>query len=252
MKKTACLLIHGYAGTPFEMEPLIPPLAELGCTIDLPTLPGHGTTIAEFRRTFFPDWLQHVEERFRILADSHDLVVPIGFSMGGSLALTIAATYAHSPQMGGVIALSPAHTIVNVPPRSKRDIWLLLTPLLQFFRPEIPIAINDKARDIAPFQGYETPLCLPQLQSLVEGVAAMRGMLHRLTCPLYMMYDLHDRVCPPENALRIAKDVSSPEVRLRWLRMTERVTSHHMLTTHRETRQIVAAEVAAFVRRLGA
>lgn len=247
---TACLLIHGFGGTPFEMEPLAPELRKLGCTVELPVLPGHASSIADFRRTFFPDWLGLAEERFLALAENHDCVVPIGFSMGGSIALTLAAKYAHLPQTRGVIGLAPAHTIVRFPPRDKRDFWLLLTPLLRRLRPEIPIRQNPDANAIAPFEGYETPLCLPQLWSLITGVAAMRALLPRLRCPLFLMYDLGDRVCPPENALRIARDADSTDVTLRWLRMRDTKTSHHMLTTHTETRELAAKACARFVRRL--
>ena len=107
---------------------------------------------------------------------------------------------------------------------------------------------QKKARDIAPFEGYETPLCLPQLNSLLQGIAAMRKGLGQVRCPLLLMYAVNDRVCPPENALRIAQDAASEHISTRWLRMQENVTSHHMLTTHRETRKITAAAVADFVQ----
>ena len=84
---TACLLLHGFGGSPFEMEPLVPGLTSLGCTVDLPTLPGHDSSVGEFRRTFFPDWLAYAEDRYLSLCRSHKLVIPNGFSMGGSLAL---------------------------------------------------------------------------------------------------------------------------------------------------------------------
>lgn len=247
--KTACLLLHGFGGTPFDVEPLIPGLEALGCTVDLPTFPGHGTSIAEFRRTFFPDWLAHAEERFLTLAQSHDLVIPIGFSMGGSIALTLAAKHAALPQAGGVIGLAPAYRLCGFFPFNPHTSWLAFTPLLQYIRPEIPIPGSSAESDaIAPFRGYESPVCLPQLHSLVQGLKSMRALLPNLTCPLLMLYDVNDSVCQPEFALSIAREVAACDVSLRLLRMKEHITSHHMLTTHRDTRDKVAQEVAAFVR----
>ncbi|MDL2207127.1 alpha/beta fold hydrolase [Desulfovibrio sp. OttesenSCG-928-M16] len=246
----ACLLIHGFAGSPFEMEALVPGLEALDCTVDLPALPGHDAGLEAFKRSFFPDWLAFAEERFLALCQKHDMVIPIGFSMGGSIALSIAAKHSAMPQTGGVVGLAPAHTILNFPPKNKKEAWLWLTPVMQYLKPQLDMAVNLAAQEIAPFKGIESPLCLPQLWSLIKGVAAMRGLLPNLHKALFLMYDLHDRVCPPENALRIAKDVSSKDVTVRWLRMEERVTSHHMLTTHRETRGKVASEVAAFVARI--
>lgn len=247
----ACLLLHGFAGTPFEMESLTPGLEALGCTVELPLLPGHGAGAAAFRKTFFPDWLAFAEQRFLALCQSHDQVIPIGFSMGGCLALTIAARHSGRPQLAGVAALSPPHTILRFPPRSKKDVWLWLTPLLQYLRPEVPISSPKQASlAAAPFQGLESPLCLPQLWSLIKGSRLMRRELPKLTRPLFLIYDLNDQVCPPENALRIARDCASKDVTLRWLRITERAGSRHLITTHRQSRDQAAAATAAFVRRL--
>ncbi|MDL2280167.1 alpha/beta fold hydrolase [Desulfovibrio sp. OttesenSCG-928-G11] len=246
----ACLLLHGFAGTPFEMEPLAPGLEALGCSVDLPLLPGHGAGLAAFRKSFFPDWLHFAEQRFLTLCQSHDKVIPIGFSMGGCLALTIAARNSSRPQLAGVAALSPPHTILRFPPQSKKDLWLWLTPLLQYLRPEVPISQNPASLAAAPFQGLESPLCLPQLWSLIKGSGLMRRELPKLTRPLFLIYDLNDHVCPPENALRIARGCASTDVTLRWLRITERAGSRHRITTHRQSRDLAAAATAAFVRRL--
>ena len=242
--KTACLLMHGYAGSPFEMEPLVPGLEGLGCDVDLPTLPGHDTSINDFRQTFFPDWLGHIRERLLILQECHDQVILIGFSMGGAIALSLAAE--HAP--AAAVALSPPWQAYRLFPL-KRHSWLALTPLLKYFRPEIPLPPpKPESRAIAPFKGYDGPLCLPQLHSLEQGVRAMRGLLPKLACPLLMLYDLNDRVCPPDFALSIARATSSQDICMRMTRMRETVTSHHMITTHRDTRQIVIAEVNRFVR----
>lgn len=249
--KTACLLLHGFAGSPFEMEPLIPNLKALGCTISLPALPGHDSSIADFRRTFFPDWLAAAEEHFRNLLATHDLVIPIGFSMGGSLALLLAARHATAPQLGGVIALAPAHKAYRFFPFRRRSSWLALTPLLRFIRPEIPLpGPSEASRTIAPYRGYTTPLCLPQLYSLSQGLRTMRDELPKITCPVRLITEAHDRYCPPEGVLSIARAVSSDDVTLRMVRMREHITGHHMLTTHRDTRERVAVKVTRFIDKL--
>lgn len=248
--KTACLLLHGFGGTPFEVEPLIPGLEALGCTVDLPTYPGHSGDIAEFRRTFFSDWLAHAEERFLALTQCHDLVIPIGFSMGGSIALTLAAKHSKLSQTGGVVGLAPAYQVYRFFPFNRRRSWLILTPLLQYIRPEIPVSASNPESDaIAPFRGYENSICLPQLHSLAQGLKRMRALLPELSCPLLMQYEVNDGICQPEAALRIARDVAAQDISVRLLRMNEHTTSHHMLTTHRDTKDAVAGETAAFVKR---
>ena len=246
--KTACLLIHGFGGSPFEMEPLVPELEALGCHIDLPTLPGHGTTIAEFRRTFFQDWLACAEERFIKLTENNDLVIPIGFSMGASIALILAARYQAFAHVQAAVALAPAYDLYRFLPL-KRLAFRLSASLLQYIRPVLPIPVSgQESRDMAPYKGYEGYLCLPQMVSLGKGLSTMRSLLSNLSCPLLMMFEVRDSICRPEAALYIAQSISSANVSVHLLRMAENVTSHHMLTTHRDTREKVASETADFVR----
>ena len=244
----ACLLLHGFAGSPFEMEPLVPGLTDLGCTVDLPTLPGHDSTIEEFRRTFFTDWLAHAEERYLLLRRQYSNVIPIGFSMGGSLALLLAAR--HNPagvvSLAGPVCLNPSFSL------SPKTAWLLFLPLLKHIRPVIPRRLpKPESRAIAPYRGYDGASYLPQLHSLAKGLAELRRVLPDVRCPALVMHDARDGSSWPGSALAIARKASSPDLTLIYTRMREQFTSHHMLTTHQETRETVAAEVRRFVARIG-
>lgn len=243
---TACLLVHGYAGGPFDLEHFVPRLKALGCHTELPTLPGHAASIPDFRKTFFADWLGRAETILQQLLPSYKKVFLIGFSMGASICMTLASRY---PVAGTVAMSTPWQAYRLFPP--KRSSWMVLTPLLKYIRPEIALPPpRPESRAIAPFQGYEGPLCLPQLHSLDQGLRAMRSVLRNVTCPLLMMHDLHDKVCLPENAVSIAKRCRSKDLTLTFTTMQERVTNHHMITTHRETRDFVLEESVAFVKRL--
>ena len=244
----ACLLLHGFAGSPFEMEPLVPGLTDLGCTVDLPTLPGHDSTIEEFRRTFFTDWLAHAEERYLLLRRQYSNVIPIGFSMGGSLALLLAAR--HNPagvvSLAGPVCLNPSFSL------SPKTAWLLFLPLLKHIRPVIPRHLpKPESRAIAPYRGYAGASYLPQLHSLAKGLAELRGELPNVRCPALVMHDARDGSSWPGSALAIARGAASRDLTLIYTRMREQITSHHMLTTHQETRETVAAEVRRFVNRIG-
>lgn len=247
-KRAACLLVHGFGGTPFEMQPLEPSLKALGCTVDLPALPGHEGDIDRFCETLYPDWLAHAERRFLSLGESHDSVFLVGFSMGGSIALTLAAKHARHPALKGVVALAPIWRVYRFAAIRTQSAWTLLAPLLRHFKKRVALPPpNPASRAIAPFAGHDRVLPLPQLHSLAKGVAGMRRLLPELVCPVLFLCDARDSVCPPDGALRIARASSSADVLLRLYRMRENVTSHHMLTTHRETGDAVAAQVAAFV-----
>ncbi|MUV38487.1 hypothetical protein JNUCC1_02325 [Lentibacillus sp. JNUCC-1] len=78
-----CLIIHGYTGGPFEVEPLATYLRQsLNWDIRMPTLPGHGETIA-IEDMSHKKWIQASEDTLKQLLKQHDDVYVIGFSMGG-------------------------------------------------------------------------------------------------------------------------------------------------------------------------
>ncbi len=243
----ACLLLHGIAGSPFEVEPLAPGLRDLGCRVVMPTLPGHDTTVADFRATFFPDWLEHAEKAYLELKKEHQRVVVIGFSMGGALAMHLAAR--HGP--AGLVTLAAPLYLYTFRPWRVRDWRLVFAPALRHIRPEVPVRrAKELSRAIAPFKGYEGVICLPQFHSLNLGLRPLRRMLPQIHCPALVMHDIGDRIVFPDCAKEIAESLSSPDVRLHYTRVQETVTSHHMITTHRETREFVADAVTGFVRRI--
>src|SRR5438045_2046546 len=49
--RTGVLLLHGFGGSPVEVQPLALSLADKGYTVDVPLLPGHGTTPRDFAAT---------------------------------------------------------------------------------------------------------------------------------------------------------------------------------------------------------
>jgi carboxylesterase len=85
------LLIHGFASTPPELRRLGEVLAANGFRCHAPALPGHGTTPEDLERTTWEDWAACVAAEFDELASECDDVMVVGQSMGGTLALHLAA-----------------------------------------------------------------------------------------------------------------------------------------------------------------
>lgn len=89
----ACLLIHGYTGGPYEVEPLAEYLKEqTDWHIEVPTLPGHGEVL-KLADIAYTDWIEAAEESFKKLTAAYDKVYLIGFSMGGMIAAYLTAKY---------------------------------------------------------------------------------------------------------------------------------------------------------------
>ncbi len=94
-------------------------LAERGYTILCPVLAGHATTLAEMMPTRWHDWYASVATAYDQLREHCEAVFPIGLSMGGLLALHLAA----HRLVAGVVAISTPSSVQN---------WRI--PLFKIFR----------------------------------------------------------------------------------------------------------------------
>ena len=78
------------------MRGLAEAFAAAGFSVELPRLPGHGTTVEDMMTTGWADWTAEAEAAYQRLAARTEQVVVAGLSMGGSLTLWTAA-----PASGG-------------------------------------------------------------------------------------------------------------------------------------------------------
>jgi carboxylesterase len=243
-----CLLLHGYAGRPFEMKFLEADLHAAGHEVETPTLPGHDGDPEAFARSRFEDWLSGAEEALGALRARCPQVVVAGFSMGGTLALALAQRHC----VAGVATVSAPVFLCRLLPYFSPDPLLFASGLLQFLRPRLESsAPSRESRRIAPWQGYEGVHFARPLHSFKTAARRVRRGLSRVTAPILVLHGVRDRAVHPDNAWEILTGVSSPRRELHLLSVRETVTSGHLLVTHEETRASVSALVLGFARSLG-
>lgn len=246
-EKIVCLLIHGFGGSLVEMEPLALALEAEGFEVVRLTLPGHATSIEDFSRTFFPDWLAAVERACQQEIARGRRVVAIGHSLGGSLALHLAEHY----DLAGVVTLSAPVYLYRFFPPEAADWRLPLIGLLKYLRPRWPKAPEDPvARQIAPWGGYPGVRLLPQLHSFIQGLEPIQEALGQITEPLLILHARGDEIVPEGNALTIAGKVRSTEVIVDLFTLPETPAGRHIIPSHRDCRALVAARVNVFLQQL--
>lgn len=87
-----CLIIHGYTGGAYEVEPLRAYLSEkTDWKITVPILMGHGEEL-QLDEATHDIWLEEARTALKKLQAECDEVYVIGFSMGGMIAAYLAAT----------------------------------------------------------------------------------------------------------------------------------------------------------------
>lgn len=229
------LLSHGFTGSPASMVPWGQYLAEQGYAVSVPRLPGHGTTWQEMAGTTFADYYAEVEREFEALRARTDAVVVGGLSMGGCLAIWLAAQ--HPREVAGLVLVNPAVASTNR--------QLLVVPLVKHVVRAMPGIGNDIKKPDVSEHGYDkTPL--KPLHSMLRAWKQVNADLPKVTAPLLLFRSAEDHVVDPSSARIILDRVSSKET-------TERIleNSYHVATLDNDAPQIFE-ESAAFVRRVTA
>jgi carboxylesterase len=131
----AFLLLHGFSGYPGELAVLAQGIAQLGYTVHVPRLPGHGTCRQDFLLTQAEDWTRCAYDAFMDLRTGHKQVHIIGHSMGALLASSIAVSF----DVQRLVLLAPAFEL------SIRHIGLarLIAPLIQTIPAHRPPSAYD-------------------------------------------------------------------------------------------------------------
>lgn len=232
-RRVGVLLSHGFTGSPFSMRPWGDYLAERGYAVEVPRLPGHGTTWQEMNTTRWNDWYAEVLGKLDKLVAENDLVLVAGLSMGGALALRLAAD---RPQdVAGLVLVNPAVNSTNK--------QLLAVPLAKLVVGGMPGIGNDVKKPGIDEYGYpKTPL--KALHSLVRAWKPLRGDLAKVTSPLLLFRSTVDNVVDPSSARIILSTVSSRDV-------TERLLedSYHVATIDNDA-ETIFTESLEFIERV--
>ena len=104
---TGVLVLHGFTGNPSSMRGFAEAMAGAGFHVEMPRLPGHGTTVEDMITTGWADWSAEVEAAYGRLAERAERIVVAGLSMGGALTLWLGLAH---PEIAGLVCVNPATT----------------------------------------------------------------------------------------------------------------------------------------------
>jgi carboxylesterase len=194
------LVLHGFTGNPQSMRPLAQALVAAGFTVDLPLLPGHGTSVEDMVPTRWEDWSGAAEAAYRTLAGRCDKVMVGGLSMGGTLSCWLAE---HHPEIAGLAVINP---FVDPPADDYRGV---IRGLLAEGTETVEGIGSDIAMEGAVEAAYAgTPLAAAL--SFFEGVDAVAARLGDVRCPALLLSSRVDHVVPVESGEVFEATVSGP------------------------------------------
>jgi len=203
--RNGALVLHGFTGSPHSVRGVARALAGAGLVVHAPLLPGHGTSPDDILATTWDDWWAAAEVAWADLAQRCDRVVVFGLSMGGTLAVALAAAH---PDIAGIVVVNP---YIDPPASSFQD---LLGGLLAAGETWIPGIGSDIARAGSREVGYGgTPITA--LLSLCQALDRLEPRLGRVACPVLILTSRVDHVVPPVSSDVLAAGVGGPVERVR-------------------------------------
>jgi carboxylesterase len=221
------LVLHGFTGNPQSMRGLAEALAGAGLAVELPLLPGHGTSVEDMVPTRWEDWSAVAEDVYADLAGRTRRVVVAGLSMGGALAVWLATRHA---EIAGVIVVNP---LIDPPAESFRE---MLRSALDGGTETMPGIGSDIALEGVEELAYSSSPIAPML-SMMDATDSIAADLGRIRCPVLLFSSRQDHVVPSASGDVLAAGVGGPIERI-WL---ER--SYHVATLDHDRGLIEAAAV---------
>jgi len=227
------LVLHGFTGNPSSMRGVAEALAAAGFAVELPLLPGHGTSVEDMLTTRFSDWAAAVEAAYLDLAARTDSMVVAGLSMGATLAAWVTA---RNPGVAGLVAINgmfepPAPAFLEL----LRNTVEQGVDRLPAIGSDIAMpGVSEGAYDAAPILG---------LISLMEATTELHERLGNIHCPVLILTSTQDHVVPPSSSDVLAAGVAGPVERV----LLER--SYHVATLDFD-RDVVEKRTVEFARRV--
>ncbi|MHB8717465.1 MAG: alpha/beta hydrolase [Candidatus Dormibacteria bacterium] len=190
------LLLHGFAGTPPELRRLGDHLAAHGWRARGPVLAGHGTSPEDLERSTRHDWIASAQAELDRLAAECQEVAVVGQSMGGAIALHLAAVDLRVRAVATLAApvfLSPLVSLALPVVRRLRR-W-------QYPGTDVDLCDQSAIEELhshgrRPFSA---------INEFVRLIAEVREELVQVRAPVLVMHGGGDRTIDPANAAEIAR-----------------------------------------------
>ncbi len=207
------LVLHGFTGNPSTVRPLAEGAVAAGFSVEMPRLPGHGTSVEDLASATWTQWVDEALRAYDVLAEHCSNVAVVGLSMGGALSAYLSARRV----VAGCVFINP---VVKPPaPEIIDGLEQLLAAGIESYE---AIGSDIKREGVVGTSYDATPL--RAAKSLFEGLAQVQRDLERITAPCLLFSSREDHVVTPDNGDELVARVRGPVERV-WLE-----NSYHVAT----------------------
>lgn len=249
LSKPACLLIHGFTGTPKEMRWMGEYLNGHGYTCLGVRLAGHATDPEDMIHSNLTDWVASVEDGYQLLRGVTDKIFLIGLSMGGILSLLESARLDARPgsearRIMGVVGMSTPYKLPD-DPRLRHIEWI--SKIVSY----MPKGDEEPGASWFDKDAWKDHISYPQnpvrsIGELNKLLGEMRAALPHVRVPVLLIHSKDDRYVLPENMEMIFADLKNASDKTKLY-----VTGSGHVVTRDAARHQVFESVRQFIERVG-
>ena len=219
-KPLGVLLVHGFTASPKNIIALEAPLNELGLPTRAPLLHGHGADSPEaLRNSTWRDWLADGEDALKDLLSEAEKAIIVGHSMGGLVALNLAADYSRS--IDSIVLAAAAVYLTNIlaPGRALNFLAPLYAAIIK--KVDMPPVYVEQAQ--AQFDPNYAWSPTPPILSLFEFARLTRARLQEVNVPALIVNSRKDGTVATESAQIIFDGLATAgtEKSILWFEKTE-------------------------------
>ena len=238
--KPACLLIHGFTGTPKELRWMGEFLNEHGFTCLGIRLAGHATDPEDMIRSNWTDWTASVEDGYSLLMSFTDNIFLVGLSMGAVLSLLMSTRL----DVKGVVAMSTPYKLPDDPRLRKID-WI---SKIVAYMPKSNEEPGASWFDKEAWKGHVSYPMNPvrSIGQLNILLGEMRAALPKIHVAVMLIHSRDDKYVPPESMEMIYNDLTGTSDKTK-LYITG---SGHVVTRDAARRQVFESALE-FIQRVG-
>ncbi|MBC7258778.1 MAG: alpha/beta fold hydrolase [Chloroflexi bacterium] len=232
------LNLHGFTSSLDCVNGLNPYIEALGLPYRMPVLRGHMQTPEALIGVTWRDWYADAEAALKDLLTEAEKAVVVGLSMGGLVALHLAAE--HPDQVDAIALVAAALKLRN--PLAPGNALAFLQPIVGKLVRWWPMPPNYADKELEKYDTNYDRAPMDAILSFLDYTTYVEGRLPEVRAPALIIQSHKDQTVAPNSAQIIHDRIASTDKRIVWF---ER--SHHEMMRDLE-REKVFETIQAFLK----
>ena len=209
-RRGGVLLFHGYNDSPQSLASLASSLHKHGWTVRVALLPGHGRTLPAFAASGAVAWIEGAQAEFANFKLECPVAAIGGLSMGGALAMIVAAD---DPEVRAVLMFAP-YLHASIPLHLLHVLAPVATLGARYVTSGGARSVHDPAasKEMIAYR-RSTPRLLVQLEKVVHRARAALPRVHQ---PVLVVQSREDNRIPSKVASEAFAQIGSTDKTMHW------------------------------------